>query len=201
MGNKSVEPALKFEQVVTHVTSIKGPLKVTAAGLAAKTKESVMQQAQQEQRNNNNNNNNDDMRSPTSTRPSSVNDNHILAPPGSTPFQSYSQSSSRQSSARADETLAPPGSTPFHSREPSAHEDSWQFSFRGTTSSSGSTGGGSDWGLALARLRFLKDPRFALNEILTHEDLYLSADLLASTSNDPNIVGGQVGDVGGWWCG
>ena len=189
MGNKSVEPALKFEQVVTHVTSIKGPLKVTAAGLAAKTKESVMQQEQR-------NNDNDDMRSPTSTRPSSANDNHVLAPPGSTPFQSYSQSSSRQSSARADETLAPPGSTPFHSREPSAHEDSWQFSFRGTTSSSGSTGGGSDWGLALARLRFLKDPRFALNEILTHEDLYLSADLLASTSNDPNIVGGQVGGCG-----
>ena len=184
----------KFEQVVTHVSSVKGPLKVTAAGLAAKTRETV---AQQEYDNNNNNNNND-MTTPIAIRHAYINIAfNAQGSPGHTPFQSYS----RQSSDRPE--MAPPGSTPYHSRQSSSHDKALQssLSFRNTTSPVSSSGGvspgagdGADWGLALARLRFLKDTRFALNEILTHEALYLAADLLASTSNDPTITGGQVRD-------
>ena len=175
---------------MTHVSSVKGPLKPTAAGqgLAAAAAAAAG------------------------------------SPAGLTPSQSYSRESSTSSSAtmqaqargEAADAVGSPGHTPFHSRQQSfPHKDSAavpmqsnSFSFQDTTaapappaapSTDNVSGGGSDWGLALARLRFLKDLRFALNEILTHEDLYLTADLLASTSNDPNItMGGGGGKVIGY---
>ena len=220
--NSSSRNMGKFEQVVTHISSVKGPLKVTAAGLAAKTREAVTQQENQHDIN--------EMTSPSAIRQPSINDNMVFGAPGSTPFHSYSRQSSdrpevtlgpssysrqfsdrpdsagppsysRQSSDSPDVSLGSPGSTPFHSRQSSLHDNALQLSFRnnpnspsGPPNDGSGAAPGSDWGLALARLRFLKDTRFALNEILTHEDLYLAADLLASTSTDPNITGtgGQV---------
>ena len=220
--NSSSRNMGKFEQVVTHISSVKGPLKVTAAGLAAKTREAVTQQENQYDIN--------DMTSPSAIRQPSINDNMVFGAPGSTPFHSYSRQSSdrpevtlgpssysrqfsdrpdsvgppsysRQSSDSPDVSLGSPGSTPFHSRQSSLHDNALQLSFRnnpkspaGPPNDGSGAAPGSDWGLALARLRFLKDTRFALNEILTHEDLYLAADLLASTSTDPIITGtgGQV---------
>ena len=52
---------------------------------------------------------------------------------------------------------------------------------------------GSDWGIALARLRLLADCRATLHRVLADEDLYLAADLLAGTSADPLVTADDPG--------